>query len=265
MEAWKVILLVAALPLMGAAGLAYMNGQKLKDEIDARIRKEDQVAQAESRKAKLEAEKAKLEKDISEKRAEKDEKQASLDETNNKISQAKLDIDDLMADIKTADDEITRYTELRIALGEIEEIERKMENLRTSIATVTEDVTNVSNLRMVARAKRDETQSEIDARVTEDKNRKAAIITKDINSRVKAAYNDWGFVVIDAGDADGIVLNATLDIVRQGKPICKVLVTDLEPTQSSANIIRSSLMPGQSVQVGDSVIKAGAGTGTGAE
>ena len=78
MEAWKVILLVAALPLMGAAGLAYMNGQKLKDEIDARIRKEDQVAQAESRKAKLEEEKKKLETAISEKKAEKDDKQGPV-------------------------------------------------------------------------------------------------------------------------------------------------------------------------------------------
>ncbi|MFT5465029.1 MAG: hypothetical protein ACI8UO_000115 [Verrucomicrobiales bacterium] len=267
MEAWKVILLVAALPLLGAAGLAYMNGEELKKGIEARELEESRVGTATTNKAKLVKDRDKAKADIATKTGERDEKKGRLDQAKGNISDADLKIKTLNDDIKLADTEIERYTALRIALGQIDEIERKMAGLRTSIESVTKEVSNAGNLLAVARAKKEETQADIDRRVTENKNRKASIITKDIDTQIKAAYNDWGFVVIDAGDADGIVLNATLDIVRQGKPICKVLVTDLEPSQCSANIIRSSLMPGQSVQVGDSVIKAGAAgaAATGAE
>jgi len=66
------------------------------------------------------------------------------------------------------------------------------------------------------------------------KYRKTGAIWSDINTKVKSAYNNWGFVVIGAGDANGLVPAATLDVTRQGRPICELLVTEVEVNQATA-------------------------------
>lgn len=265
MEAWKVILLVAALPLLGGAGLAWMNGEALKAQIDDRIAQQDRVDQAKIQLAKLEQDLRDTQERTRVLQADTQTRQNMLVATNTSISEADLKIKTLSDDIMLANTEIARYEKLKRDVGEIEQIEKNMAMLRESINQVDGDIDNANNLLAVEKAKKEETQADIDRRVTEDKNRKAGIITKDINTVIKAAFNDWGFVTIDAGDADGIVMNATLDITRQGKPICKVLVTDLEPKTCSASIIKSSLQPGQLVQPGDTVSKPGAAAAQGAQ
>lgn len=261
MEAWKVILLVAALPLAGAAGLAWFNGEALRLQIGNREEEQRRVDQAEIQLARLKEELAMAEEQTRTLVADTASRTNELATTNASISEADLKRTTFTDDIKLADAEIELYVQFEKDLGNIETIEKNMAMLKQSIITVDMDISNVSNLLAVADAKKAETQGDIDRRVTENKNRKAGIITQNIDTKVKAAYNDWGFIVIDAGDAAGIVMNSTLDITRAGKPICKVVVTELEPTQCVGNIIKSSLLPGQLVQVGDSVIKVGAAAG----
>jgi len=83
----------------------------------------------------------------------------------------------------------------------------------------------------------------------------AGVIRGEFQSTIKKAYNQWGFVVVNGGNDQGVVNRAQLDVYRRGQPICRLLVTSVEPGETVADIVAGSLAPGQTVQVGDTVVK----------
>ena len=55
------------------------------------------------------------------------------------------------------------------------------------------------------------------------------IIRGEFATTVKQAFRTTGdFVVINAGNNQGVVNKAQLDVLRRGQPICKLLVTSVE-------------------------------------
>lgn len=61
--------------------------------------------------------------------------------------------------------------------------------------------------------------------------------------------------MVAGGNDQGVVNRAQMDVYRRGQPICRLLVTSVEASQSIADIVPGSLAPGQRVQVGDTVVK----------
>lgn len=82
-----------------------------------------------------------------------------------------------------------------------------------------------------------------------------SIIPSHVDTVVTQVYPDWGFVVIQAGQEEGVVKGAQLEVMRDGTKVGMVLVTEPLSHESVANIIREAGVPGQFVQVGDRVIK----------
>jgi hypothetical protein len=72
--------------------------------------------------------------------------------------------------------------------------------------------------------------------------------------RVLAINPGWNFVVVSIGDKQGATPDSTLLVLRGGAQIGKVRVKTIEPTQSIADVIPSSLRKGMSVQPGDNVV-----------
>lgn len=80
-----------------------------------------------------------------------------------------------------------------------------------------------------------------------------------LKTRIKAVYNAWGFVTLTDGDKTGVVLNSTLDVMRDDEVIAKLLVTTVEQGTASADIIPGSMEPGNALMIGDLVVPASAG------
>ena len=72
--------------------------------------------------------------------------------------------------------------------------------------------------------------------------------------RVLAINPGWNFVVVSIGDKQGATPDSTLLVLRGGAQIGKVRVKTIEPTQSIADVIPSSLRKGMTVQPGDNVV-----------
>lgn len=79
-------------------------------------------------------------------------------------------------------------------------------------------------------------------------NAKEAIIT--------AVEAEWGFVIIGAGSNSGFTPQTKLLVKRNGVLIGRINPTSIEPSQTIAEIDRSSMAIGTSLQVGDRVILA---------
>jgi len=72
-----------------------------------------------------------------------------------------------------------------------------------------------------------------------------------IKTTVRSVHEPWGFVVLNAGDNRGVVTKATLDVLRGGSVIGQLVVTNVEKSLATANIVRSSLAEGETIRPGD--------------
>ncbi len=77
-----------------------------------------------------------------------------------------------------------------------------------------------------------------------------------LNTRIRSIYPSWGFVTLATGNAGGVTGNSTLNVVRDGETIARLLVTAVERNSASASIIPDSIVPDVTLMVGDRVVAA---------
>ena len=118
----------------------------------------------------------------------------------------------------------------------------------TAAEKLQKQIVEVNNQRNILQGQAGELQA-----LTNDQ--AAGRIRGPFKSTIRKAFNNWGFVIIGAGDEQGVVNRAQLDVTRRGQPICKLLVTTVEPGECVAEIIPGSMAPGQAIQPGDDVSK----------
>jgi len=138
----------------------------------------------------------------------------------------------------------------------IEAIQKEMLQIRTQIEESEIELTQFEGAVASAQVERErlaKVAAELNALRTDQE---AGVIRGEFQSSIKKAYNQWGFVVVNGGNDQGVVNRAQLDVYRRGQPICRLLVTSVEPGETVADIIAGSLAPGQTVQVGDTVVKS---------
>lgn len=71
---------------------------------------------------------------------------------------------------------------------------------------------------------------------------------------VTAIDPKWGFVIFNAGDASGLDAASPMLVTRNGKRLGVLKITQIEKNQTIADIVPSSVKPGNVLQVGDKVI-----------
>ena len=77
-----------------------------------------------------------------------------------------------------------------------------------------------------------------------------------LNTRIRSIYPTWGFVTLADGNNGGVITNSTLNVVRGGETIAKLLVTAVERNSASASIIPDSIAQGVTLMIGDRVVPA---------
>ncbi|MEJ6560484.1 MAG: hypothetical protein QNL77_08070, partial [Akkermansiaceae bacterium] len=85
---------------------------------------------------------------------------------------------------------------------------------------------------------------------------KARVNGNTFRATVSSVNNEWGFLVIAAGEKSGLAGDSKLLLVRNGRLLGKVLISSLEANQAIAEIAPGSMATGVRPQLGDSVILA---------
>ncbi|MDA9922418.1 hypothetical protein N9E25_03705 [Verrucomicrobiales bacterium] len=71
---------------------------------------------------------------------------------------------------------------------------------------------------------------------------------------VTAVNNEWGFVMVNAGQAHGVSPDASLLVKRGNSRIGRLRIVNLEAASTIADVVDDSIVPGINVQPGDKVI-----------
>ena len=74
----------------------------------------------------------------------------------------------------------------------------------------------------------------------------------EVNAKIAQTFDNWGFVIINAGGNQGINAKVKLDVKRGDKIIGKLTITNLEPNVCVCDV--ASLNDGEKIAVGDSVV-----------
>ena len=104
--------------------------------------------------------------------------------------------------------------------------------------------------------------SQLSALKEREAQRRTKSMRNGLEGRILAVNPSWNFVVLSLGDRNGVVNNAEMLIKRGSQLIGKVRITSVEPSTSIADIVANSVRQGLAVQPGDTVIYTGPGDDT---
>jgi hypothetical protein len=253
---WKVLLVIASVVLGFALFLSWSNMGAVKQRLAEVGEQKATLEQRTASLAKTNEEIAQLTQSIQMLQDEAESLQTKKVDFDAKLVEGEANQRALDAGLVTAKADLDKAKLLMGDVVLIEGIQKEMIQIRTQIEESEIELTQLEGAVAAAQVERErliKVAAELGAlRVDQE----AGVIRGDFQSTIKKAYNQWGFVVVNGGNDQGVVNRAQLDVYRRGQPICRLLVTSVEAGEAVADIVAGSLAPGQTVQVGDTVVKA---------
>jgi hypothetical protein len=248
--------MISAVVLIGSGVFSYMNKKTLEETKGQRVTAQTSLAASLKQLAGKRQDLADTEDETKNLQAEDQTLKTELTQAELKSSNNDLMIANLTTEEKTIVAALTKAEAFVASIGEIEKLRVEMAERATQIQ---EKEVAIASLRGQVSAGEERSQKldavRLELQAVED-DRSKGIIRGEFATTIKKAFNNWGFVVIDAGDNQGVVSKAQLDVLRRGQPICKLLVTAVEPGEAVAEVINGSMQPGQAIQEGDTVTKS---------
>ncbi len=170
------------------------------------------------------------------------------------VAALKEEIENKTSEVNANNVELEEFREKTARVGNIRELESKMiamrterEDLKQQIDANTAKLANLTEQNQMTQADSDRRRQEL-----ETLSKGQSLPT--LKTRIRTIYTSWGFVTLADGNNAGVNTNSTLDVVRDGDVIAKLLVTAVESRSASATIIPDSIVEDVTLMVGDMVV-----------
>jgi hypothetical protein len=148
-------------------------------------------------------------------------------------------------------DEVRERTE---RVGDLRDLADKMRNLSSEREELAQSITSNEATLANLTAQNNQTEAEANALRLKLDTLTSGQSLPTLNTRIRSIYPTWGFVTLAAGNNGGVATNSTLNVVRDGQVIAKLLVTAVESTSASASIVPDSVAEDTVLMVGDQVV-----------
>lgn len=162
--------------------------------------------------------------------------QDDLDSNNTKLASLKAELDKLPPDVKpeTLQEDINR-------------IKQNIAELKAKADVKVQEV-EAENAKVAA------VQRSVDNYARKKEERQKAFERNSMTATVVAVNTDWGFVVVDAGEPEGITQSTKLIVTRGTQTVGKISILSVNGSRTVANILTDTVTPGLSIAPGDKVI-----------
>jgi urease gamma subunit len=166
----------------------------------------------------------------------------------------KTEVDAITAKIATNKEKLDGIREKTSKIGDLKELASKMRATNGELEELTQSIT-VNEAKLANLTAQDAAiQAQINGAKGKVERFNSGQSLASLKTRIRSIYPNWGFVTLASGNNAGVVANSTLDVVRDGETIAKLLVTAVETGSASASIVPDSLAPDVTLRVGDQVI-----------
>lgn len=252
----KILGTFTALLLIVASFIAFKNNGRLQKEIKDRMDTELQLTknQARFKQAIEQTNSTKVEIEMMEKQIDvKNGEETKLKDSNKKIQS---EIESKTAALNENKENLEELEKKIEKAGSISALTKSIESLRSQLEENSQSI-EAKNVQL-ANLQAEEARISAD---TENRKKKIELYSSgasfsSLKSSIRSVYPTWGFVIINAGNQAGVIANSTLDVIRDGEKIAKLLVKSVENSSASASLIPDSIKQGISLEVGDLVVAA---------
>jgi len=253
----KLLFILTAIAMVCASVLAYQNGRSLAEVRTKRISKDHQT------KTELDSV-TKVTEEI--KSAANNVAQASKDVElqNEKLKSSKLKIAQIENDSKQVDSDLAdkkgKLADLDAKLKDLpkgfnpQTIAEDLNKIKAEIAELQNEVAKKKTEVAEADKKTAEAQKALEDISSKIEIRKKSFERNAMSFRVVAVNNDWGFVIIDGGDKEGISPDTKLLVIRGTQTVGKLSILAVQGNKTIANVLTETLAPGMTPTPGDKVI-----------
>jgi len=190
--------------------------------------------------------------------------QQELDTEAERIKAQKLKIAQADNDTKLAQDELDvknkKVAELRIELDKLpkgmkpETLVEDINGMKKAIAESLSQVELKKKEVEAEEAKVVEVRSTLSDIVRKIEDRKKSFDRNSLVASIIAVNNDWGFVVVNAGQSRGITEATKLLVTRGTQTVGKLSIVSVQGNRTVANILPETLAEGMTIAPGDRVI-----------
>jgi cell division protein FtsB len=247
--------ILTAVVLALAAFVAFKNKDAYANELSHRKAAQEKLAVSQKRLeaaratlASTQDERSKTEANVAKLKTEEAAQKKSNDDIKSQIETKKQTVD---ANKKNLD----QIREKTAPLGEIKELAPMVNALRSAIGELKQEI--ATNEGKLVNLSDENTRVEGGIQVLRNQSdmvsRRESYFTK---TQISSIYPNWGFVTLAAGSTAGVVSGSTLEVVRDGSTVAKLLVTAVESNTSSASIVPDSIAQDTVLMVGDQVVAA---------
>jgi len=181
---------------------------------------------------------------------EVEDAEASLSELDEKIAATEEAEAEKEKEVEKADEFIAKAEEVEFLLKDLKTQQRELAESQDKIATLEAKLAS-------AEASRQAGVARVEAVARKNKGNTSSGLSTSIRNTVPS----WGFVILNGGDTAGVVSGSTLQVVRSGEVIAKLLVRTVELGTASADIIPGTQKRGVTLRNGDRVVSSSPGKG----
>jgi uncharacterized protein (UPF0333 family) len=253
----KIFLIAAVVLLLISAGLGFLNKGKLTEKQAALVSATSAQATAENNARVATVAQKKAEKAASDAASKMTDLQGTLGSATKQVADLTGQVDEIKKSVADKDTQIAQLNDKIKGMGSTP---TALPASQASDAQLAEFKTQLAELNTV----KDGLQSQLKAAqgqlATAQKSiqdRATMASMRGLRGQVLAVDRNWNFVVLNLGDRNGVVDNATLIVQRGASMVGRIRITSVEPSQSIADIIPNSVPAGISVQPGDTVVYPG--------
>jgi len=253
---WKLLSGISAACLAVAAYYAFISKNDINTEREGEKRATANLAEVSTRKAvadeklkqkqeqlvALNLDLEKVKGDVVAAAAEAQEKEAALQLVKTNLEQTSQQLAAVEKKIEEAGD-------IEKLLAQVNALKKDKEAAESALAAENQQVEQAKE-RVASLQKQIEVSREAESR-----SRKGEL-EPGFTARVAQSFSEWGFTVLNKGNAGGIIANAELDVKRGSDIVAKLKVRNVEQAISVADIVPGSLGQGDAIRAGDLVVAA---------
>lgn len=171
-------------------------------------------------------------------------------------AESKSDIARKTAEATSNKEKLDEVREKTAKIGDLKDLASKMRAMNAELEELALLISNTDKTIVELTDSNTEAESRINAMKKKFETISNSQSLPILKTHIRSIYPTWGFVTLGTGNTGGVVPNSTLDVVRDGSLIAKLLVTAVEKNSASASIIPDSVSKDVTLMIGDSVIPA---------
>ncbi len=257
----KILLVLSILALGGGSFLAYNNRAKFIETRRERLSVDKEL------RTFIEPEKGKVDEKIKEIGVEhgvwadagksKRDRGVELQNQQSSLSAKTTELENINKEIADKTAELEKWQTMiadAVGPGGLEGITQKIEELSRDITNLKSAQEAQENELKLAQKQVADSRASLTALQKTAAQRNRGITLNGLEGTVLAVNTDYGFAVINLGESKGLTADAKLIVKRGDTRIGMLSVSSISESKTIADIVGSSLAPGESIAPGDRVI-----------